>query len=91
MPDTAHPIQDIASALAKIVGDAHVITDAAERRVYSNDIFFWDDAETADVVVQPGSPEEVSALVLLIVATVTCVDLVSERVRHRFIGKENLR
>ena len=35
--------------------------------------------------------EEVSALVLLIVATVTCVDLVSERVRHRFIGKENLR
>ncbi len=35
--------------------------------------------------------EEVSALVLLIVATVTCVDLVSERVRHRFIGKESLR
>jgi phosphonate transport system permease protein len=35
--------------------------------------------------------EEVSALVLLIVATVTCVDLISERVRHRFIGKENLR
>lgn len=34
--------------------------------------------------------EEVSALVLLIVATVTCVDLISERVRHRFIGKENL-
>ncbi len=34
--------------------------------------------------------EEVSALVLLIVATVTCVDLVSERVRHRFIGRENL-
>lgn len=35
--------------------------------------------------------EEVSALVLLIVATVTCVDLISERVRHRFIGKEALR
>ncbi|SDF07371.1 MULTISPECIES: phosphonate ABC transporter, permease protein PhnE [Thalassobaculum] len=34
--------------------------------------------------------EEVSALVLLIVATVTCVDLISERVRHRFIGRENL-
>lgn len=34
--------------------------------------------------------EEVSALVLLIVATVTCVDLVSERIRHRFIGRENL-
>jgi len=33
--------------------------------------------------------EEVSALVLLIVATVTCVDLISQNVRHRFIGKEN--
>ncbi len=27
---------------------------------------------------------------LLIVATVTCVDLLSARVRHRFIGKETL-
>lgn len=34
--------------------------------------------------------EEVSALVLLIVATVTCVDLLSARVRHRFIGKEQM-
>jgi len=34
--------------------------------------------------------EEVSALVLLIVATVTCVDLLSARIRHRFIGKEHL-
>lgn len=32
--------------------------------------------------------EEVSALVLLIVATVTCVDLLSARVRHHFIGAE---
>ena len=34
--------------------------------------------------------EEVSALVLLVVAMVTCVDLISECVRHRFIGRENL-
>lgn len=34
--------------------------------------------------------EEVSALVLLVVATVTCVDLISEHIRHRFIGRENL-
>ncbi|MEQ8861972.1 MAG: phosphonate ABC transporter, permease protein PhnE [Thalassobaculum sp.] len=34
--------------------------------------------------------EEVSALVLLIVATVTCVDLLSARIRHRFIGWEQL-
>lgn len=34
--------------------------------------------------------EDVSALVLLIVATVTCIDLLCEKVRHGFIGKENL-
>lgn len=34
--------------------------------------------------------EDVSALVLLIVLTVTCIDLLCEKVRHRFIGKENL-
>lgn len=63
MPDTGHPIADHAAKLATIVGDQHVITDEAERRVYSNDIFFWDESETADVVVQPGSPEEVGQLV----------------------------
>lgn len=34
--------------------------------------------------------EEVSALVLLVIATVTCVDLLSARIRHRFIGREQL-
>ncbi len=34
--------------------------------------------------------DEVSAIVLLIVLTVTAIDLVSERLRHRAIGKENL-
>jgi phosphonate transport system permease protein len=34
--------------------------------------------------------EEVSAIVLLIILTVTVVDLVSERLRHRAIGRENL-
>jgi phosphonate transport system permease protein len=34
--------------------------------------------------------EEVSALVLMVVATVTCVDLLSARIRHRFIGREQL-
>ena len=34
--------------------------------------------------------EEVSAIVILIVLTVTCTDLISERLRHRAIGKENL-
>lgn len=34
--------------------------------------------------------EDVSALLLLIVLTVTCIDLLCERIRHGFIGKENL-
>ncbi|SNB78213.1 phosphonate transport system permease protein [Arboricoccus pini] len=34
--------------------------------------------------------EEVSALVLLIVLTVTCIDLLSAHVRHGLIGKERL-
>ncbi|MEQ8733521.1 MAG: FAD-binding oxidoreductase [Rhodospirillaceae bacterium] len=63
MPDTAHPTKDIQSMLAAIVGDEYVITEEAERSVYSNDIFFWDESETADVVVQPGSPDEVARLV----------------------------
>jgi len=65
MPDSILPIDDMSSKLAAIVGGEHVITDATERSVYSNDIFFWKDAATADVVVQPGSPEEVCALVKL--------------------------
>lgn len=63
MPDTVSPSSDLAARLASIVGDEFVITDEGERRIYSNDIFFWDDAATADVVVQPGSPEEVAELV----------------------------
>lgn len=35
--------------------------------------------------------EEVSAIVLLVIMTVTVVDLISERLRHQAIGKEQLR
>jgi hypothetical protein len=63
MPDTALLQNDITAHLTAIVGDQYVITDEAERRIYSNDIFFWDDAAIADVVVQPGTPEEVAHLV----------------------------
>lgn len=63
MAEPVSVLENTVSHLADLVGDAHVITDEAERKVYSNDIFFWDDAETADVVVQPGSPSEVSAVV----------------------------
>jgi D-lactate dehydrogenase (cytochrome) len=52
--------------LASIVGDAHVITDAAERHYFSRDFFYWDDAGTAAIVVAPGSTEEVQAITRLL-------------------------
>ena len=63
MPDSALSPENIAAELATLVGDQNVILDEAERRVFSNDIFFWDDSATADIVVKPGTPEEVSAVV----------------------------
>lgn len=35
--------------------------------------------------------EDVSAIVLMVVLTVTMIDLICERIRHHIIGKENLR
>ncbi len=54
---------DLAQTFADIVGAAHVVTNPAECRVLSNDIFFWDDALVADVVVQPATTDEVSRIV----------------------------
>ncbi|MBM3514145.1 MAG: FAD-binding oxidoreductase [Alphaproteobacteria bacterium] len=54
-----------AEELRRIVGADHVITDPAECRVYSNDIFFWDDAHAAEIVVQPANAAEVSDVVKL--------------------------
>lgn len=54
---------DLPGLFAPIVGDANVVTDAAELRYFSRDIFFWDDSETADVVVRPRTTEEVAAVV----------------------------
>lgn len=34
--------------------------------------------------------EDVSAIVLMIVVTITCIDLICERIRHRIIGRESL-
>lgn len=55
--------KDLPGLFAPIVGTANVVTDEAERRYFSRDIFFWDNAETADLVVQPQSTEEVAATV----------------------------
>ena len=49
---------DLPGLFAPIVGDANVVTDAAELRYFSRDIFLWDDSETADVVSGPARPRK---------------------------------
>jgi len=63
MAEAAVALNPAAQDFARIVGGAHVITDPAECRVYSNDIFFWDDAFAADIVVQPVTTQDVSEIV----------------------------
>ncbi len=53
----------LAARLGEIVGPDHVILDATEREYYSRDIFFWDDAAIADIVVQPANADEVAGVV----------------------------
>jgi D-lactate dehydrogenase (cytochrome) len=55
---------DIAAKAAGVVGASHVVTDPAERAVYSQDIIEWD-APLADLVVRPGSAAEVADLLKL--------------------------
>lgn len=53
----------LAARIAPIVGDANVVTDAAERAFFSQDIVQWD-APVADIVARPGSAADVSALLI---------------------------
>lgn len=62
MAEPVLPLDTAATRLAGVVGDEYVITDERERQVFSNDIFFWNDAATADIVVQPGSSDEVAGV-----------------------------
>ena len=52
----------LVSKLKQIVGNDHVLTDEKDRDFYSTDLSFRD-REIADVVVQPGSTEELSQAV----------------------------
>lgn len=54
--------------LAAIVGKAHVSADEAQRRFHSSDLFFWDDAEVASLMVAPGTAAEAAAVVRAIAA-----------------------
>lgn len=48
--------------LAGVVGPDHALRDAGERNYYSSDLSM-EAGKVADIVVQPGSPEEVAAIV----------------------------
>ncbi len=48
---------------AAIVGRDRVITDQDGRQYFSNDIFYWEGNETADLVVQPRTNDEVGRVV----------------------------
>ncbi len=53
-----------AARFAAVVGEAHVLTDDTERAVYSQDVVQWD-APLAELVLRPGSADEVAAVVKL--------------------------
>ncbi len=57
------PPSNIVAAFARIVGDANVVVDPAERDILSHDVFVWDGIETATVVLRPGSAAEISEIV----------------------------
>lgn len=56
-------LAEAARILAGIVGQQYLLTDIAERRVLSNDIFGWADAVPCELAVQPADTQEVSAVV----------------------------
>lgn len=53
----------LSAALGTIVGTDHLITDEAERRYFSRDLFPWDDSPIALAVVAPGNVAQVQAVV----------------------------
>ena len=59
--DTPKNVEPLVRALQTILGADHVITDAAERAFYSTDVFF--ESTLADVVVRPGSKDELARAV----------------------------
>ena len=56
----------LAANLAAIVGDANVIDDAAERAIYSRDVFQWD-APFVELVVRPENTEQIASVLKLAV------------------------
>ncbi len=58
----------VAEAFTACVGTANVTADLAERTAMSNDVFFWEDAKIADLIVRPSTTEDVAACVKIAAA-----------------------
>ena len=54
----------LAAELANIVGADQVIEDAAERAIYSRDVFQWD-APLVEIVVRPGDSQQIADVLTL--------------------------
>ncbi len=55
-------VAGIVAGLSRVVGPDHVISDPAECRYFSRDLFPWDDAHVALAVAAPATTEEVQGL-----------------------------
>jgi len=60
--------QELAAALAGIVGAGNVLADEAARRLASSDLFEWPGQAVAELVVRPGSTAETAAVARLLAA-----------------------
>lgn len=59
---------DLATKLQAIVGEEHVLADAAACALASSDLFDWPDAVSAELVVRPGSNAEAAAVLRMLAA-----------------------
>ena len=58
------PPPTLLKSLTEIVGEAHVSADDAVRDIASSDIAFWPERTVADLVIQPGTTEETSRVLV---------------------------
>jgi FAD/FMN-containing dehydrogenase len=61
------------AALAAIVGADHVLADEGARQLASADLFSWPEAVVADLVVRPGSTDELSRVAALLSRSGTAI------------------
>ncbi len=63
--NTAEATTAFVGALAALLPPAKILTELSERKLYENDVFFWEGVRLPDVVVQPTQTSEISAIATL--------------------------